>query len=128
MKFITPIGVIAKNPLKSREFYRKVLKMDRVQTIEEYDSDDLSGHLLRLESSEIQVDSTVIASFDRKNSPFRANNSKILLYVNDLEALQLRLESYEIIIEETENGRKAFVDFNGITWNILEKQSLSNVA
>ncbi|NCB37819.1 MAG: hypothetical protein EOM80_03540 [Erysipelotrichia bacterium] len=113
---ITPVGVLAERPFESREFYRHVLKIERVQTIGQLD-----GHaVLRLDSPRIEIDSTLVATFDRGVQQFSQHNQRLRLICKTLENTISELNRHGVSITSSDDGKYEFVDMNGLNWHLSD--------
>lgn len=116
MQEIVPVGVLAENPQQSLNFYRKIMKIQRVQLLSSNASGEFSGALLRLESPQIEVNSTQTRIVDRKKS-FRQTFQRLKYWCEDIDTLKEKLLQIKLPVFET-SGRFSFLDPNGINWDI----------
>lgn len=114
MQEITPVGIATENLNDSISFYRQVLGINRIHQL----GNQYGMPVIRLESPSIEIDSTLIATFDRPDSNFRQHNQQLRL-VCDLEKTLDALEKHGINVTE-ENGTYRFKDVNGLTWNLSD--------
>lgn len=117
MQEIVPVGVLADNLQTSLSFYKQVMKIQRVQVLSTEASGEHPGSLLRLESPQIEVNSTQTLINDRKTSVFRQTFQRLKYWCTDLEALKERLALEKLPFFE-KDGKLSFLDPNGINWDI----------
>jgi catechol 2,3-dioxygenase-like lactoylglutathione lyase family enzyme len=121
MNQITPVGVATENAGASISFYRRILGIRQIHNM-----GVLHGMpILRLESPDIEIDSTMIAAFDRSGNPFRQHNQRLRLICNPEKTIQA-LHSAGIEVTE-ENGQYRFSDINGLTWFLSDRQNRANI-
>lgn len=114
---ITPIGVVTDNIAGSTTFYRQTMGIECVRNM----SREAGMPMLRLESPYIEVDSTMIATFDRSKNGFREHNQRLRLICNVSKTIAV-LSQAGISVNE-ENGHYSFCDPNGLTWHLSEQQN-----
>ncbi len=117
MHEIIPVGVMAENPERSLHFYRQTMKIQRVQIISRNASGEFPGSLLRLESPQIEINSTQTRIRDRHSSNFQQTFQRLKFWCQDLEELKDRLKQLKLPVFETA-GKLSFLDPNGINWDI----------
>jgi len=114
MQEITPVGIATENPGDSISFYSEVLGIRRIHQL----GNQYGMSIIRLESPAIEIDSTVVATFDRPDSNFRRHNQQLRLVCN-LEKTLDALAKHGIEVKE-ESGTYHFIDVNGLTWNLSD--------
>ncbi|GAB4271044.1 MAG: hypothetical protein Kow0029_08320 [Candidatus Rifleibacteriota bacterium] len=124
MKEIIPIGIIAEDTSASINFYRKVIGVQRVQVVCTPAAGELEGSVLRLESPDIELNSTEVRIRDRASASIERINQRIKFHCNDIEDLKARLLANRVQTLEN-NGKYSFVDLNGINWDIAERQAFT---
>ncbi|MFZ5949069.1 MAG: hypothetical protein ACOYXC_00070 [Candidatus Rifleibacteriota bacterium] len=117
MHEITPVGIIAENPAVSREFYRNVLKIQRVQLLNTDAAGEYGGGLLRLESPQIEVHCTETRISDRPGNALSLVSQRLKLWCKDIEQLKTSLIDHRTAFFENA-GRLSLLDLNGINWDI----------
>jgi len=117
MQEIIPVGVMVDNPEKSLHFYRQTMKIGRVQIISRNASGEFPGSLLRLESPQIEINSTQTRIRDRQSSNFQQTFQRLKFWCRDLEELKDRLKQQKLPVFENA-GKLSFLDPNGINWDI----------
>lgn len=115
MQEITPVGIATENPGDSISFYSKVLGINRIHQL----GNQYGMSIIRLESPAIEIDSTLVATFDRPGSNFRQHNQRLRL-VCDLEKTLHALAQHGVQVAE-ENGSYRFTDVNGLTWHLSDR-------
>lgn len=114
---ITPIGIIAGDVAISTNFYRQVLGIKTIRRM-----GNMEGMpVLRLESPAIEIDSTMIATFDRHTNNYQTHTQRLRL-ICSLEQTVTALKQAGIDVNE-ENGRYHFIDMNGLTWHLSDNLS-----
>ncbi len=114
---ITPIGVVTDDIVSSTAFYRKIMGIECVHNM----GSQAGMPLLRLESPEIEVDSTMSAIFDRSSKGFREHNQRLRLICNISKTIAVLSEAGVSVKEE--NGHYSFCDPNGLTWHLSDQQN-----
>lgn len=116
---ITAFGMLAENASASIEFYRKVLALERVLRVKNYD--DMT--LLRIESPRVEIEQTCIEINDRPNRPYISNRQRLRL-VCDLTATTDALAKAGIEVGDN----YVFTDINGVSWQLSDvlKRRLEN--
>ncbi|MEW6710486.1 MAG: hypothetical protein AB1403_11740 [Candidatus Riflebacteria bacterium] len=117
MHEIVPVGIIAENPTVSREFYRNVLKIQRVQLLNTDAAGEFGGGLLRLESPQIEVNCTETRISDRPGTSLSLVSQRLKLWCKDIEKLKASLIDHRTAFFENA-GRLSLLDLNGINWDI----------
>ncbi|MGM0600135.1 MAG: hypothetical protein ACQETH_10010 [Candidatus Rifleibacteriota bacterium] len=118
MQEITPVGIMTTEPGKSHNFYRKIMRIPRVQTSA---SNEFGATVLRLESPSIEINSTRILIKDRKTKSYNQTTQRLKLCCDNLEIFRKRLFKEKIEVFNN-SGKLSFIDLNGINWDIYEKQ------
>jgi catechol 2,3-dioxygenase-like lactoylglutathione lyase family enzyme len=118
MTGVTPIGIITSLPAESRQFYREVLGVDRVQFVKELNNDGLEGMLIRLESPWLEVFSTETRLMDRTTNRVVRRDFSLQIHPVDVENLLVRLEKANVAVRRDARGTIRFEDFNGISWEV----------
>ena len=116
MQEITPVGILSENASASLEFYRKVLRIERVQ-IQNLVENNRAQALLRLESPKIEVNCTETRISDRPGKARSQINQRLKFWCTDADELKVRLKDNRIAVFEN-SGRASFLDLNGINWDI----------
>ncbi len=116
---ITAFGMLAENADDSIEFYRRVLALERVLRVKNYDN----MTLLRIESPRVEIEQTRIEITDRPNRPYNSDRQRLRL-VCDLAATSDSLAKAGIEVGENYD----FTDINGVSWQLSDilKRRLEN--
>ncbi len=117
MREIIPVGIIAENPILSREFYHNVLKIKRVQLLNTDAAGEYGGGVLRLESPQIEVNCTETRISDRPGNALSLVSQRLKLWCRDIEQLKASLVEHRTAFFENA-GRLSLLDLNGINWDI----------
>lgn len=114
---ITPVGVLTDNIDNSITFYRRIMGIESIHNI----SMQSGMPMLRLESPDIEVDSTMIATFDRSKKGFREHNQRLRL-ICDVNRTIAALEKAGVSVNEA-SGHYSFSDPNGLTWHLSDRHN-----
>ncbi|HEY9069459.1 MAG TPA: VOC family protein [Candidatus Ozemobacteraceae bacterium] len=116
---VTPLGILTEQPESSRQFYRTVLGIERVQTCTLPPADGAGPQaLLRLESPQIEVFSSETRLLERTTNAVIGVEHRLLLKPRDPQGLIARLESAGIALTDRHGASAAFEDLNGIRWEL----------
>ena len=117
---VTPVGIFSVKPDESREFYAKTLGCERVQIIINRNNteDSLSGKVLRIESTQVELFSTEYKLLDRSINQVVRKDHHLVLRPRNLGTLLNRLQAAGIEPQENPRGGLMFEDLNGVTWEI----------
>ncbi len=119
MNEIIPVGILTNDVAASLQFYRKVLKIQRVQHSQNLAKQDFD--MLKLESPDIEINSTETKIVDRPDHHYTSLTQHLRLYCKDIENVKTRLLSNQVTPAE-HNGRLSFLDLNGIKWDLTTGQ------
>jgi len=115
---VTPLGILTDKPGPSREFYRQVLGIERVQTCPELRSLEARGTLMRLESPQVEVFATETRLLERTEKTLISSEHRLIMRPRNPQSLVERLTVAGIDITLTARGFASFEDMNGISWEI----------
>ncbi|HNW33576.1 MAG TPA: VOC family protein [Candidatus Ozemobacteraceae bacterium] len=115
---VTPLGILTDKPGPSRQFYKQILGIERVQTCSEMTSPEARGTLMRLESPQVEVFATETRLLDRTENTVISAEHRLIMRPRDPQALVERLAVAGINISRTSGGSASFEDMNGINWEI----------
>jgi hypothetical protein len=115
---VTPVGVLTEIPAESRRFYREVLGIEKVQSIREIHTDDITGTLLRLESPQIEVFSTETRYVDRASQPVIRRDYFLQFRPKSMRELLAGLQKECVEVKADFRGNLRFQDINGLNWEI----------
>ncbi len=118
MMGVTPVGILTNDPAGSRDFYSRVLGIERVLTLREVVSDDFEGVLMRIESPQVEVLSTEVRLLDRAVNQTVRHDHRIIFRPNDFGGLVARLSAAGIPLRYSGTGVLNFKDINGISWDV----------
>jgi len=111
---ITAFGLLAENAGASIEFYRRVLALERVMQLNNYNN----MTLLRIESPRVEIEQTCIEIHDRPNRQYSSERQRLRL-VCDLDSTVSALNRAGI---EICSDSHEFTDINGINWQLSDHQ------
>jgi uncharacterized glyoxalase superfamily protein PhnB len=109
---ITAFGMLAENAGASIEFYRRVLALERVMRVKDYNQ----MTLLRIESPRVEIEQTCIEIIDRPNRPY-SNTRQRLRLICDLTETSKALAQAGIEVGKNHE----FTDINGVSWQLSEQ-------
>lgn len=118
MEQITPVGILSEKVAESIDFYRSVLEIENI-TIKPVDDD--CGYI-RLDSSKVEIFSTVVRIFDRPGRNYSREHKRLTLYCSNASAIVERFRNRKVSFWH-ESGKWFFTDVNGIEWSLSESMN-----
>mgnify|MGYP000867185330 CR=1 FL=1 len=109
---ITAFGMLAENAGASIEFYRRVLALERVMRVKDYNQ----VTLLRIESPRVEIEQTCIEIVDRPNRPYSSTRQRLRL-ICDLAETSKALAIAGIEVADNHE----FTDINGVSWQLSDR-------
>lgn len=109
---ITAFGMLAEDAGASIEFYRRVLALERVLSVGNYQEKTL----LRIESPRVEIEQTCIEIIDRPNRPYRNDRQRLRLICDLVETTQALTDAG---VELSDNNE--FTDINGVSWQLSDR-------
>ncbi|HOY67710.1 MAG TPA: hypothetical protein PLP29_12545 [Candidatus Ozemobacteraceae bacterium] len=116
---VTPLGILTDQPESSRQFYRTVLGIERIQSCTLPTQNGAPAPtLLRLESPQVEVFSSETRLLERTTNAVIGIEHRLLLKPRDPLGLLSRLETAGIALLDRHGATATFEDLNGIRWEL----------